>query len=78
LWSFADWPDLTGLTPARLLVQYRLEDPLFPRAGMTAAHERLRALHPDPTRYRGSFSSGGHEWDAAMQEESFAFLAETP
>lgn len=75
LWSLAEWPDLTASSSARLLVQYRLDDPLFPRAGMLAAHDRLLALHADTGRYRGSFSAGGHEFDAAMQDEAFAFLA---
>jgi dienelactone hydrolase len=76
LWSFSDWPDLTLLSPARFLVQYRLDDPLFPLAGMQAAHQNLTRLHPAPGRYRGSFTAGGHEFDAAMQEETVAFLAE--
>ena len=76
LWSFADWPDLTLLARARFLVQYRLDDPLFPLAGMHAAHQRLTASHPGPGRYRGSFTAGGHEFDAAMQEEAAAFLRE--
>ena len=48
LWSFSDWPDLTRLASARFLVQYRLDDPLFPPAGMEAAHRRLAAIHPVP------------------------------
>ena len=76
LWSFSDWPDLTRLARARFLVQYRLDDPLFPLAGMESAHRRLAALHPDPGRYRGSFFAGGHEFDIAMQDEAIAFLAE--
>lgn len=75
LWSSADWPDLTRVARARFLVQYRLDDPLFPRAGMAAAHERLTALHPEPGRYHGTQAAGGHEFDAAMQDEAAAFLA---
>lgn len=59
LWSFADWPDLTRVARARFLVQYRLDDPLFTRAGMEAAHRHLTALHPEPGRYQGSFAAGG-------------------
>lgn len=76
LWSFSDWPDLTRLARARFLVQYRLDDPLFPLAGMRSAHERLTALHPDPGRYRGSFTAGGHEFGLAMQDEAFDFLVQ--
>ena len=32
--------------------------------------------HAGTTRYRGSFHPGGHVFDAAMQEEAWAFLAE--
>jgi dienelactone hydrolase len=76
LWSFADWPDLTRLARARFLVQYRLDDPLFTRAGMQSAHERLTALHPEPGRYQGSFTGGGHVFDASMQDEASAFLTQ--
>ena len=75
LWSFADWPDLTRVARARFLVQYRLDDPLFTRAGMVDAHRRLTALHPEPGRYRASLEPGGHEFDAAMQDAAAAFLA---
>lgn len=76
LWSFADWPDLTLVARARFLVQYRLDDPLFPRAGMAAAHRRLTELHHASGRYHGSASAGGYEFDVAMQEEATAFLTE--
>lgn len=75
LWSFADWPDLTRVARARFLVQYRLDDPLFPRTGMVAAHRRLTELHHASGRYHGSATAGGHEFDVAMQEEATAFLA---
>jgi dienelactone hydrolase len=77
LWSFADWPDLTRLARARFLVQYRLADPLFPRAGMESAHQRLTALHPEPGRYHGSFAAGGHVFDALMQDEAGTFLTQS-
>jgi len=77
LWSFSDWPDLTRLAQARFLVQYRTEDHLFPVVGMEAAHQRLTALHPELGRYLGTFRPGGHEFDAAMQDEAIDFLAHT-
>jgi hypothetical protein len=77
LWSFIDWPDLTAMGRARFLVQYRTDDELFPRAGMDAAHDHLLRLHAGTARYRGSFSPGGHAFDADMQEEAWTFLAET-
>ena len=76
LWSMTDWPDLTALGRARFLVQYAEDDELFSRAGMVAAHDRLQRLHAGTTRYRGSFSAGSHGFDAAMQEEAWAFLAD--
>jgi dienelactone hydrolase len=76
LWSLTDWPDLTGMGRARFLVQYRTEDELFPREGMTAAHDHLVLRHAGTDRYRGSFHQGGHALDAAMQEEAWGFLAE--
>jgi dienelactone hydrolase len=76
LWSLMDWPELAAMGRARLLVQYRIDDELFPRAGMDAAHDQLRRLHAGTMRYRGSFIPGGHAFDAAMQDEAWAFLAE--
>jgi dienelactone hydrolase len=76
LWSLMDWPELTALGRSRFLVQYRTDDELFPRAGMDAAHGQLLRLHAGTMRYRGSFVPGGHAFDAAMQDEAWAFLAE--
>jgi dienelactone hydrolase len=77
LWSWSDWPDLTTLGRARFLVQYRTGDELFSYAGMEQAHRRLLTVHAESQRYRGSFSDGGHAFDAAMQEEAWDYLAET-
>jgi dienelactone hydrolase len=77
LWPMSDWPDLTALGTARFLVQYRGDDELFPRTGMEAAHDHLLRLHAGTMRYRGVFSPGGHAFDAAMQDEAWAFLAES-
>jgi dienelactone hydrolase len=76
LWSVSDWPDLTALGRARFLVQYGEGDELFPPAGMAAAHEQLVRRHTGTARYRGSFHPVGHVFDARMQEEAWAFLAE--
>ena len=76
LWSMSDWPELTAFGQARFLVQYRSDDELFPRAGMKAAHDCLLRLHAGTMRYRGSFTPGGHAFDAAMQDEAWDFLAE--
>ena len=76
LWSLTDWPNLTAMGQARFLVQYAEDDALFPPAGMTAAHEQLVHLHTGTNRYRGSFTPGGHAFDAEMQDEAWAFFAE--
>ncbi|NIZ92097.1 acetylesterase [Kineosporiaceae bacterium B12] len=71
---FADLPDLTALRP--LLVQYAVDDELFPPAGMRAAHERLQQRHAATGTYRGAEHPGGHAFGVAMQDEAWAFLAE--
>ena len=76
LWSWSDWPDLTTLGRARFLVQYREDDALFTAVGMHAADRRLRRLHGDGSRYRGTFRPGDHAFDAEMQDEAWDFLAE--
>jgi len=77
LWSLTDWPDLTAMGRARFLVQYRTNDELFPLTGMEGAHDHLIKLHAGTGRYHGSFGAGGHAFDAGMQDEAWAFLAET-
>jgi hypothetical protein len=74
LWSWSDWPELTGLGRGWFLVQYRTGDELFSSAGMQEAHRRLEALHAESGRYRGSFSDGGHVFDEAMQFEAWDHL----
>ena len=80
-----DWPDVAASrAPAPLLVQYALDDALFPREGMLAAHEiladRYRAAGR-PDSYVGQFYGGGHRFDQAMQDAAFEqirrFLATT-
>jgi dienelactone hydrolase len=75
LWSFSDWPELTTLGRARFLVQYRTGDELFSFAGMDEAHRRLGLLHAASERYHGSFSEGGHAFDAGMQLQAWDFLS---
>lgn len=74
LWSFADWPDLTEITRARFLIQYRRDDPLFPASGMAAAHQRLKDRHAGTDRYRGTFWPGGHAFGPEMQRELEGFF----
>jgi dienelactone hydrolase len=76
-----DWSDLAAArVPSPLLVQYDLEDDLFTKEGMQAAHERL-ALHYQnagkPENYQGEFYPGPHKFDLEMQLAAFAWLKTT-
>ncbi|VXC62488.1 Acetyl esterase [Arthrobacter sp. 9V] len=69
-----DWPDLAVRSTAeRVLVQYALDDPLFPEQGMREAHQHL--VKDIPGRYTGSFWQEPHIFTHAMQDEAAAFLA---
>lgn len=74
-----DWPDLVAAAaPTPLLVQYDLDDHLFTRAGMEAAHARLTARYDRAGAagaYEGQFYPGPHQFDLPMQEATFAWLA---
>lgn len=73
--KLGDWPDLmVGSTAEAVLVQYALEDQLFPEQGMRDADAYL-AKNMDPGRYTGSFWQEPHVFSPAMQEEAAAFLA---
>ncbi len=79
LWArYGDWPDLVACqAPARLLVQYDLDDDLFSPDGMRAAHERLGFLYRsagDERAYTGQFFPGPHKFDLEMQENAFNWL----
>lgn len=72
-----EWPELTSLSTAgNFLIQYALEDPLFPAGGMRDANRMLDNLHA-AGNYTGSFWPGGHEFTVPMQAEAFSFLRET-
>ncbi len=76
----ADWSDLAACrAPSPLLVQYDLDDELFTRQGMQAAHERLSHLYESvgqPEAYTGQFYPGPHKFDLVMQEAAFKWLKE--
>lgn len=71
-----DWPDIAACrAPLPLLVQYALDDELFTREGMRAAHERLTEHYTGADgSYTGSFYPGPHAFDGTMQREAFAWL----
>ncbi|GAA3284112.1 acetylxylan esterase [Paenarthrobacter aurescens] len=71
--TLGDWPDVAVRSTAeKVLVQYALEDPLFPKQGMRAAHQHL--LETMPARYTGSFWQEPHVFTRAMRDEAAAFL----
>ncbi|MEV7607149.1 acetylxylan esterase [Paenarthrobacter sp. NPDC089322] len=70
-----DWPDLAVRSKAgSLLVQYALDDDLFPEDGMRDADAHL-ARCMAPGRYSRSFWDEPHVFTAAMQDEAAGFLA---
>ncbi|MCZ7545588.1 MAG: hypothetical protein M5R40_19615 [Anaerolineae bacterium] len=75
---YGDWPDIAACrAPSPLLVQYDLDDALFPVAGMKAADARLVQHYASvghPEAYRGEFYPGPHKFDLEMQASAFAWL----
>ncbi|WP_052207350.1 dienelactone hydrolase family protein [Sinomonas humi] len=78
LGAAGDWPSVVGSWTERpLLVQYGLEDHLFPRPGMLAADAQLRRRfsaqgHPD--NYTGSLLPVGHVFTPQMQDAAWEWL----
>jgi dienelactone hydrolase len=77
--GIGDWPDLAACrAPSPLMVQYLLDDALFPVAGMRAAHDRLADEYEHSgaaEAYVGEFYPGPHRFDADMQDSAFTWLA---
>jgi len=74
-----DHPDIAtlGAPSCALFVQNCAQDRLFTRAGMEAAAEKIRAVYAAlgrPERYQYRFYDVPHQFNAAMQEEAFAWL----
>jgi len=74
-----DHPDIASLAApdTAVFVQNCAQDRLFTRAGMDAAAEKIRAVYADlkrPERYQSKFYDVPHQFNAAMQEEAFAWL----
>jgi dienelactone hydrolase len=74
-----DWPDLAASrAPSPLMVQYLLDDALFPVAGMRAAHRLLTERYEQAgaaEAYIGEFYPGPHRFDMQMQDSAFSRLA---
>lgn len=75
--AVSDWPALSSLAPAsRFLMQYALDDQLFPVEGMRAADRSLREqADAKPEHYRGAWHPGGHVFTASMLAEASAHLS---
>lgn len=76
-----DHPDIAslGAPGCALFVQNCARDRLFTRAGMEAAAQKIRAVYEalgHPERYRMRFYDVPHQFNVAMQEEAFDWLAE--
>lgn len=80
LGSAGDWPSVVGSwTENPLLVQYGLEDPLFPRDGMAAADDQLRrrfAAFGHEANYTGALLPVGHVFTPNMQEAAWEWVSE--
>ncbi|MCB0602416.1 MAG: hypothetical protein KDC28_14360 [Saprospiraceae bacterium] len=70
-----DFPEILGLrAPQATLVLSCEEDPLYTLPEMKRSDEQLKAVFAKagaPDHYRTSFYPGGHQFNAAMQEEAF-------
>lgn len=78
LGTVGDWPSVVASwTENPLLVQYGLEDRLFPRAGMERADAQIRrrfAHFGRGEKYTGAFYPSGHVFTAGMQDDAFRWL----
>lgn len=81
LWQRADWPEIpftaTGEGARSLLVQYALQDRLFPEEGMRDADAVLAARAGSGFEYTASWNAGGHAMTRPMQAEVADFFART-
>jgi dienelactone hydrolase len=77
--ALGDWPDLAACrAPSPLMVQFLLDDALFPVVGMRAAHQQLTRRYEQAgaaEAYVGEFNPGPHRFDAQMQDSAFTRLA---
>lgn len=80
LGAAGDWPSVVGSWTERpLLVQYGLEDPLFPREGMEAAHAQLQRrfrAQGHERNYTGTLLPSGHVFSQKMQATAWAWLGD--
>lgn len=81
LWQLADWPEIpftrAAVNPHSLLVQYALDDELFPEQGMRDADALLTASSGAGFDYTAAWHAGGHAMTRSMQAEMAAFFTKT-
>jgi dienelactone hydrolase len=77
LGTIADLPGIAGArAPRPLFVGYGETDPLFPPAGMRAAHDALTRRYAGTDAYQGRFAPVPHCFDGDMQAAAIRFLHE--
>jgi dienelactone hydrolase len=75
LGTVADLPNIAAArAPRPLFVGYGTADPLFPLAGMRAAHDALTEHYAGTNAYRGVFRDAPHAFDGTLQAEVIRFL----
>lgn len=80
LYGQLDWPDLGGLHwPGALMTINGLQDELYPLESAQRAVKKIEHIFEKmgaPEQYQGVFFDGPHQFNRAMQDKAFAFLAD--
>lgn len=78
LYRYLDYPDVASLAmPAALLVINGSQDGLFELDGVRACFEKLKGCYQKagvPEKFRASLYDSPHQFNAAMQDEAWAWL----
>ena len=76
--QFLDLPDIIALrVPQPLMVQFCIEDPLYPLEGQQEADRKIFEIYRKSgyaENYSGKFFEGHHKFDFQMQEAAFDFF----
>lgn len=78
MYRYMDLPDIASMhVPGALMVINGTQDALFPAEGVQAAFDKMGRVYEKAgvgERFRGITYDGPHEFNAAMQQEAFAWL----
>lgn len=78
LYNDLDWPDLAGLHwPGSLMTINGLQDQLYPLEAARQGIDKIKQIYRKlgtTEKYEGVFFDGPHEFNAAMQDQAFAWL----